>query len=192
MGYVAAAEEYGAAYSAGLIDHETAVTAIEHASDGGLTRLGAEDVLANWQTIRGQIADIGMAAEMGIAACEAQIRRGLGDGDPTEWGRRPHGDGPEIYHPPWGPTQVREPRKPFLAPGKTAPQLSRPAGWPHSWWYAAGLLYVLAFTAIFSGIYYAVNGQFWQPFAWGAGMGILVVEARLWWYLRQRQKGIVS
>jgi hypothetical protein len=79
-GYVAVAEECGALVDAGLMDRTTAIASVFAAADGGLTLLGAEDVLNQWQTVRARIADIGMAAELGIAACEAQLRRQRGEG----------------------------------------------------------------------------------------------------------------
>jgi hypothetical protein len=75
MAYIPVAEEYGAAYDAGLIDRDTAVDAILAAAGGGLTRLGAEDVLDNWRTGKARVADIGMTAAVGIAACRNMPRK---------------------------------------------------------------------------------------------------------------------
>lgn len=66
-------EEYGAAVDAGLIDRDTATQQLTEYSDGGLTKLGAADLLNTWQTARARYADIFMSAEMGLAACEAAI-----------------------------------------------------------------------------------------------------------------------
>lgn len=37
----------------------------------------------------------------------------FGDGDPTEWGCA-FGEGWEVYHPPWGPVEVRPARRPHV------------------------------------------------------------------------------
>lgn len=74
MSLVDQIEELGAAVDAGLLPRDRAVQLLTEYSDGGLTRLGAADVLDNWQTTRAAYADIRMQAELGIAACEAAIR----------------------------------------------------------------------------------------------------------------------
>jgi hypothetical protein len=74
VGYVTVAEECGALVDAGQMGRADAITRIQQVSDGGLTRLGAEDALNKWQTLRSRLADIGMRAEMGIAACQAKLR----------------------------------------------------------------------------------------------------------------------
>ncbi|GGN39741.1 hypothetical protein FHR83_006650 [Actinoplanes campanulatus] len=74
IGYVPVAEECGALVDAGLMGKAEAIVRIAVASDGGLTLLGAENALDQWQTLRARIANIQMSVEMGIAACEAQLR----------------------------------------------------------------------------------------------------------------------
>jgi hypothetical protein len=75
MSYLQTAEECGAAVAAGLMDRAAAVGAVYAAARGGLTLLGAEEALSEWQTLRARFADLRMNAELGIATCEAQIRR---------------------------------------------------------------------------------------------------------------------
>lgn len=48
---------------------------LQQYSDGGLTRIGAEDALTKWRTARAQVADTMMSAELGLAAAEACLRR---------------------------------------------------------------------------------------------------------------------
>lgn len=73
--YADVIEELGAAVDAGLLDREVAVLRLVEYSDGGLTHLGAADTLVSWQTYRARMADLLVEVEMGIAACEAAIRR---------------------------------------------------------------------------------------------------------------------
>lgn len=74
LAYVAVAEECGVLVDAGLMPRAEAVARIQQVSDGGLTRLGAECVLDDWQNVRARLGDVLMQAEMGIAACEARLR----------------------------------------------------------------------------------------------------------------------
>lgn len=66
-------EELGAAVSAGLMTAERATQHLLEFSDGGLTRQGAGDLLARWQTARAAYAETRMNAEMGIAAIKAKM-----------------------------------------------------------------------------------------------------------------------
>lgn len=58
MALVDKIEELGAAVDAGLLDPDIAVQQLVEYSDGGLTRLGAADMLARWQTARAAYSDI--------------------------------------------------------------------------------------------------------------------------------------
>ncbi|MEV5629141.1 hypothetical protein [Micromonospora tulbaghiae] len=80
MALVGKIEELGAAVDAGLLDRATAVQHLTEYSDGGLTRLGADHMLTRWQTARATYADLMMTAELGLAACEASLRRRGEDG----------------------------------------------------------------------------------------------------------------
>lgn len=75
MSLVDMIEELGAAVDAGLLDRAAAVHQLAQYSDGGLTLQGAVNAIDNWQTRRAAYADIFMRVELGIAACEAAIRR---------------------------------------------------------------------------------------------------------------------
>ncbi|HEU4544523.1 MAG TPA: hypothetical protein VFR23_25575 [Jiangellaceae bacterium] len=74
-GYMHVIEECGALVDAGLMDRAEAVATVHRASGGGLTPLGAESMLSEWQTARARLADIFMTAELGMAACQDAIRR---------------------------------------------------------------------------------------------------------------------
>jgi hypothetical protein len=74
MSIVDKIEELGAAVDAGLLDRDRAIQMLTEYSDGGLTRYGAGDVLAKWQSQRARYADILMDAELGHAVCESAIR----------------------------------------------------------------------------------------------------------------------
>jgi hypothetical protein len=75
MSLVDKIEELGAAIDAGQIGRDEAALQLQQYSDGGLTRLGAVDALAKWRTVRAQVADTRMSAELGLAAAEADLRR---------------------------------------------------------------------------------------------------------------------
>lgn len=78
MSLVSQIEELGAALDAGLLDRDAAVQQLVEYSDGGLTRLGAERSLGEWQTIGARYGDIFMRTEMDLAAVESQLRRAAG------------------------------------------------------------------------------------------------------------------
>lgn len=69
-------EELGAAVDAGLLNRQAAIQHLTEYSDGGLTPLGAESALGQWQTIRARYADLRMSAELGMAAIQAARARG--------------------------------------------------------------------------------------------------------------------
>lgn len=79
MSLATMAEELGAAVSAGLLPRDTAVQQLAEYSDGGLTKVGAADLVDGWQGVRARYADTLMQTEMALAACEAAIRREQGD-----------------------------------------------------------------------------------------------------------------
>lgn len=72
-GYGQVVEECGALVSAGLMDRRAAIELIFIAADGGLTFRGAEDTLDRWQTLRAQVGDLRMQAELGIARCKSAL-----------------------------------------------------------------------------------------------------------------------
>lgn len=60
-------------------------------------------------------------------------------------------------------------------------ELRYPVLWPMWCWYAFAAAYALLMGLIAGGIYWAFRGEFWEPFAYGAGAALAVGLAQLGW-----------
>lgn len=84
-------EELGAGVDAGLLGREEAVQRLQQLSDGRMTRLGAEDLLGQWQSARATYRSMSQLVENGLVG--SLMQRGERDLlDALTEAARPHLD----------------------------------------------------------------------------------------------------